>query len=167
MASITAHKDGYRVQLKINGIRESKIFTSKREATSWAERRTLELRAQKQGTLGNIKTLRDAMQKFADEVSPTHKGSKWERVRLTAFARDTGLPVTLPIASITKQHINDWRDSRLLQVGAGSVIRELTLLASVFSYARRDWSWIDRNPLEDVRRPPSPKHRDRPVWFPH
>lgn len=164
MASITPHKDGYRVQLKVNSIRESKIFTSKREATAWAERRTLELRAQKKGTLGNIKTLRDAMLKFADEVSPTHKGERWEQIALVALQR--ALPVTLPISQVTKHHINAWRDSRLQQVSAGTVLREMTLIASVLNHARRDWGWIEHSPIADVRRPPSPRHRDRVITRP-
>ena len=50
-----------------------------------AERRTLELRVEKQGSLGHIKTLADAMRKYAAEVSPQHKGERWEVVRLDAF----------------------------------------------------------------------------------
>jgi hypothetical protein len=50
-----------------------------------AERRTLELRAEKQGNLGNNKTLADALRKYAAEVSSQHKGEKWEAARLAAI----------------------------------------------------------------------------------
>jgi hypothetical protein len=76
MASFTPYKSGWRVHICVKGQRDSEIFKSKREAQIWAERRSLELRSLKEGTLGNIKTLRDAMRKFATEVSPTHKGEQ-------------------------------------------------------------------------------------------
>lgn len=159
MASITPTKNGYRVQIYVKGKRDSRVFSSKREATLWAERRTLEMRAEKQGTLGSIKTLADALRKYADEVSPLHKGEKWERVRLSAF--ESSLPVTLPLASVTAAHLKAWKAQRLQTVSAGSVLREMSLLSSVFTHARREWAWISDSPLADVSRPSQPRHRER------
>lgn len=51
--------------------------------------------------------------------------------------------------------------ARLIRVLPGSVLREMTTLATVFEAARREWRWIDSNPVRDVRRPAQPKHREK------
>jgi integrase len=163
MASFTPYKNGWRVHICVKGQRDSETFKSKREAQIWAERRSLELRALKEGTLGNIKTLRDAMRKFAAEVSPTHKGEQWECVRLASFEGPShaSLPIMLPLNEITKEHIKKWRDERSKTRAAATVNREMGLVGSVFSHAKNEWGWIEKSPLEDVRRPSKPAHRDR------
>jgi len=46
-------------------------------------------------------------------------------------------------------------------VSAGSVLRDITLLSSVFEYARRERRLIDVNPVRDMRKPSAPKPRTR------
>lgn len=165
MASILPHGKGWRAQLKVGKLRDSETFTTKREATEWANRRAAELRAKVDGTEGDHKTLVDAFRRFAAEVSPGRKGELWECVRLAMFERDDVLPLTLPIRQVTSKHLIAWRDSRLAKVSAGSVLREMSLLGSVFSYAKRDWHWLDSSPLAEVRRPGQPAHRDRVITW--
>jgi hypothetical protein len=45
MASITPHKDGYRVQVKVGKERHSLKFRTMREAKTWGATREAELRA--------------------------------------------------------------------------------------------------------------------------
>ncbi len=161
MASIRPYGDGYRAYVKHKGVRETATFRTKREAQAWADARIVELRATSHGTMAEIKTLGDAMRRYAEEVSPTHKGERWEVVRLQAM-RDA-LPITMPLSKLEQRHIDTFRAHRLESVSAGSVLREMNLLSSVLSHARRDWKWMQHDPMADVRRPPKPKHRERTI----
>jgi len=58
-------------------------------------------------------------------------------------------------------HFDDWRDDQLLSLSAGSVIREMQLMSVALNVARREWGWIESNPLSDVRKPKKVPPRDR------
>jgi integrase len=163
MASIQKTAKGYRAQISIKGIRDSKVFPTKREAVDWANRRELELRDDRPA--GDTHSLRDAMRKYANEVSPHKRGERWEQVRLAAFEGYL-LPMDKMMADITAADIALFRDSRSKAVGPSSVLRELTVLSSVFEAARREWGWIQGNPCRDIRKPASAKHRERTIaWW--
>lgn len=158
MASISPYKDGYRAQVAILGIRDSKVFRTKREAIAWASAREAEIRAESDKLPGDKFTLRDALRKYGETVSPTKDGSVKERIRLEAF--ENILPVDMPISKVTPDVLGEWRDTRLKVVKPGTVIRDFSLLSNVFEVARREWRWIRENPITDVRRPEAPDHRD-------
>ena len=167
MASIIPAKNGkgWRAMVSVAGKRKERTFASKREAQLWAERVSLDMRAESSGQAPERRTLRDAMRRYATEIAPTHKGERWEVIRLAMLEQDAALPVTLPLAKLTPQHFAAWRDKRGQSVGAGSVLREMSLLGSVLSVARRDWGWINHSPLADVRRPRQPAHRERVITW--
>jgi integrase len=157
MASIRKHKDGYRAEVYIKGRRDSKVCSTKREATTWAISREAEL----QGLAGGqstTHTLHQAFTKFAEEVSPDRRGTRWETIRLDALAKQID---NKKIAEVTPDDLNDWRKERLREVKPGTVLREIALLSAVFEAARLDWKWIRVNPVGDMRKPPKPAHRDR------
>lgn len=120
MASITKHSSGYRAQIKLTlrsdvpPHRESRTFPTKREAQLWAAQRETELRENTAADPSLQYTLRDALRKYADEVSPTTRGERWEQVRLSAF-ESYKLPLDASMLHITAQDIADFRD-RLLRV---------------------------------------------------
>lgn len=150
------------VQIEIAGQRESGTFGTKREADAWAQRRATELRAAKAALPGDVKTLRDALRRYAQEVSPTKRGESKEIIRLAAFEKTAHgmLPITKRIAAITPEDLAAWRDARLKVTARGSVLRDMTLLSHVFETARREWRWIAANPMRDVSRPAEPDHRE-------
>lgn len=169
MASITKHQSGYRAQIKItvNGqtIRESKTFSTKRDAQIWGVQREEQIKAELEADPRLKHSLRCALRRYAAEVSPTRKGERWEKLRLSAF-EGYKLPLDLPLLSVTNKHIADFRDSRLSTVSPGTVLRELGLLSAVFVHARIEWSWTDNNPCSDIRKPSEPKHRERVLlWW--
>jgi len=151
------------IQIEIAGVRDSDTFDTKAQATIWAAQRSTELRQAKKAGPGKTKTLADALARYSEEISPTKKGARAEQIRLIAFTGSdhAPLPVTRKIAQITPEDLGAWRDARLLRVQPGSVLREMTTLATVFEAARREWRWIESNPMRDVRRPAQPKHRER------
>jgi hypothetical protein len=131
----------WRVQIMVRGQREPATFPTRREAQVWVERRKTELRAIARGQINQIKTLGDAIERYAREVSPTKRGWKWEIKRLNAFlgSGHAPLPVARKLADVTPDDLGAWRDARLGQVRPGSVLREMTLLGSVLESARREW----------------------------
>lgn len=157
MASIQKHGARWRVQVYANGVRDSKVCASRQEASAWALERTAELTGKK---LPN-RTLVDAMKRYGREVSPTHLGSHWELLRLTALGRDPMAKRRL--SGLAATDFSDWRDRRLTQVAPGTVLREMNLLHSVLESCRTDWGWLRINPLQDVTRPKPPSGRKRRV----
>jgi len=151
----------WRIQIEVRGVRDSANLKTKREAYDWAARRRIELQAQAVGNVGTLKTLGDALRRYSEEVSPTHRGERWEIVRLAAYQKPAfGLPVKKKLSDLTTSDIADWRDLRLRTVARGTVIRDLGLLSGVFEQCRLEWKWLAVNPAKDVRRPASPDHRE-------
>lgn len=124
----------------------------------WGRERHEEL---KNGVRKCKNTLREALFRYRDEVSPKKKGHRWEHVRLNKIARD---PIAdKEIRTLAASDFASWRDRRLLEVQPGSVLRERNLLHAVIETAIRDWSWPIENPMKGVRWPPQPKSRDRRI----
>lgn len=157
MASIQRNGTRWRVQVYVQGKRESASFDTKQQAAQWALTRQAELSGKKLPD----RTLGDAMREYVRKVSPTHRGARWEEVRLTALGRHA--IAKRKLATLAGSDLADWRDARLQQVKPGTVVRELTLLRSVLEVARRDWHWIRLNPMADVRWPKTPSGRARRV----
>ena len=166
MAKPTKTAQGtWRVQFMVRGIRDGGTFATKREADEYKARKTTQILAQADGRAGSVKTLRDALRRYAEEVSPTKRGERLEIVRLSAFERQQ-LPVHRTLDKLTTADLVSWRDSRLSVNARGSVLRDMTLLGSVLETARREWQWIEKNPIRDVKRPANPDHRKRIITGP-
>jgi integrase len=171
MASIKKTDNGYRVQIfmrlpnRPTPVRESKVFKTRRDAVEWAAERERTLREASESDPRLGYTLRKAIRRYADEVSPTKRGERWEQVRLSAF-EGYKLPLDAPLIEITAQNIADFRDSRSLSISSASVRREISLLSSVFQMAMLEWGWVDSNPCRMIRKPVNSKHRERVLqWW--
>jgi integrase len=164
MASFSKQKNGWRVQLSIKGMRDSKVFSTKAEGQAWAIERASELQRQADTGINTDKTCQDAFDRYIKEVSVHKRGHRWEAIRLTAIAGHwigTTQVGTMLLCNITPDALGKWRDTRLLSVTGSTVNREMNLLSHVFTTARREWKWIAESPTGDVRRPKSAAHRDR------
>ena len=84
MASISKQANGrFRVQIDKAGRRDSKIFDTRHQAMAWAVQREEELT----GKQLPVRTLDQALARYAEEVSPGHAGCNWELVRIGAMRR--------------------------------------------------------------------------------
>jgi integrase len=139
MASIRKRGLSWRVELYRNGVRESGSFPTKQQAAAWAHQREAELGGERlpDNTVGA------ALLRYSREVSPTHKGEKWELDRLRLLGRDSLAKRHLP--TLRAAHVADWRDRRLLEVQPSSV------------------AWLHTNPAKDVKKPASPASRKRRI----
>ena len=146
-------RDGYPDQ--------TKTFESKADAEKWA--RALESEIDK-GQFVNVSeaqrtTLGDVIARYLAEVTPTMKGAAEDTIRLKAMMRR---PIARwSMANLSAARIAAFRDERLKEVSAGTVIRELAYLSAIINHARREWGINVPNPVQMVRKPQSPQARSR------
>lgn len=157
MASIQKHGTRWRVQVYANGTRDSKVLPTKQEAAQWALQREAELTGKKLPD----KSWADALKRYALEVAPSHRGSKWELVRLKSLQDEP--MARRKLAGLAGNDFADWRDARIKKRAPGTVAREMNLMRSVLESARRDWHWIKLNPMTDVKWPQTPRGRARRI----
>lgn len=166
MASITKTKNGYRAQVYVRGVRDSRSFRLKRDAEIWAYQREAELWEDAGKAPGERHTLKQMLEKYRNEVTPTKRGNAKERIRIDAMINAGLLPINKPVQDCTPEALGRWRDIRLTQVSAGSVLREFSTLSAIFETARMEWGWIKTNPVRDVRKPREPDHRNITITRP-
>jgi integrase len=161
MGTVRKRGKAYRAEVAKNGVRKSATFDTKAQAYAWiedAERSIAEgredgLRAPAKATFG------DLLAEYVQKVSAGKKGERWESIRIDSLSRDPIAEVGL--REIDASHVAAWRDRRLRQVSAGSVLREWNLLSHACNVAVKEWLWLKDNPFSGVKRPAQPKARDR------
>src|SRR5690625_7916665 len=129
MASIVRLDDGkYRafVHVTRNGrsSRLSRTFPTRREANAWAyeeESKKDKIEPNRQSKY----TLKDALRRYAKEVSPTKKGKRWEQISLAAFDNDE-LPLDKPLHEVHSQDIAKISDNHLTTVHNARVNHDVT-----------------------------------------
>lgn len=146
-------RDGYPDQ--------AKTFESRADAERWA--RAVESSIDKGQFIDSNEaqrtTLGDAIERYLAEVTPTMKSAMADTIRLRALMRR---PLArLSMANLSAARVAAFRDERLKQVSAGTVIRELAYLSAIINHARREWDINVPNPVQMVRKPSSPPARAR------
>ncbi len=159
MASIRKRGKKWLAEVRLKSGYTAKSFDSKLKAQAWAVSQEQEMG--RNAGLVRGKTLADAFLRYAGEVSPTKKGQRWELIRLNKLCRADFASVLL--TDLRTEDINQWKDSELKRIKSSSVNRELNLIASVIEIARKQWKWIENNPVRDVDRPKNPSPRDRRI----
>lgn len=162
MAHFYKTAKGWRVQVARLGVRQSQTFATKAAGEAWARQVESDLLARKRGALPRY-TVLQALDKYAQEVSPGKKGGAWEVKRLAAFGREPWAGKLLQ--DLTAADLAKWRDHRLQGVTPGSVRRDLTVLRSVFKLAIKEWQWIDTSPLDGLTIPAENKPRTRRIGW--
>ena len=120
------------VDVCVGRIRRSRRFDTKGEAQNWALRTEAELSGGQRPTA----SLAECCSRYLREVSPSHRGYRWEKIRLAALMADASL-ASVSVAELDTTLLATWRDARLTKVSAATVLRELNLLRSVLESARR------------------------------
>ena len=158
MASFRKRGNSWMAQVNKLGCRPTASFPTKAEAVAWALRTEADIVANKGGAVPS-KTFGELLDRYAAAVSPTKKGVRWERVRIALLKRYPIAGVGLRELSAT--HFSAWRDQRMREVSAGTVLREWAILSNACRRARDEWGWISGDPLKSVARPEQPPARAR------
>lgn len=146
-------RDGYPDQ--------TKTFAIKADAEKWA--RALESEIDK-GQFVNVSeaqrtTLGDVIERYLTEVTPSMKGATEDTIRLKAIMRKS--IARWSMANLSAARVAAYRDERLKEVSAGTVIRELAYISAIVNHSRREWGINVPNPVQMVRKPQSPPARGR------
>ena len=162
MASFRQRGGKWQARVLRNGYPDqTKTFETKAGAEIWA--RSVESEIDKgqfvsvneaqRTTLGNV------IARYLVEVTPTMKGVTEDTIRLKAIMRK---PIARwSMANLSAARIAAFRDERLKEVSAGTVIRELAYLSAIINHARRERGINVPNPVQMVRKPQSPQARSR------
>lgn len=95
------------MRLRVNGRAESATYPTKAQAAAWSHQRTAEAGGERLPD----HTVLDALRKYGRDVSPTHKGERWELARLGRLERDPIASMRLP--ALKPAHVAEWRERRL------------------------------------------------------
>lgn len=162
MASFRQHGKGWQGRIRRRGYPDiTKVFEARQDAEKWA--RVLESEIDK-GQFVSVSeaqrtTLGDLIARYLVEVTPSMKGAAEDAIRLKAIMRKP--IVRWSMANLSASRIAAFRDERLKEVSGGTVIRELAYLSAIINHARREWGINVPNPVQMVRKPPSPQARSR------
>lgn len=104
-------------------------------------------------------TFGELLNKYCDDVSSKKKGERWECIRIDKFQADKLSKVT--VADLNKPLFADWRDRRLKEVSALSVLREWALLSHYLHIAVNEWEYLTENPMKGLKKPTGEPPRDR------
>jgi len=162
MASFRQRNNKWQARISRDGHPDQvKTFEVKADAERWA--RSVESEMDK-GHFVSVSeaqrtTLGDVIERYLVEVTPRMKSATEDTIRLKALIRK---PIAKwSMANLSAARIAAFRDERLCEVSAGTVIRELAYLSSMINHARREWGINVPNPVQMVRKPPSPPARGR------
>jgi len=165
MATITKRKNGWSVQIRRKGYpQQTRTLPTKAEAQAWAREQEGRIdRALAPINLRVLKgtTLRDVIERYLREVTPTKDSEYTEAARLKKVLREQAF-CDLALADVTTKVFADYRTARLARVKPGTVHRELGLMRHALEVARREWDMdLPTNPLDRVKRPKLANARDR------
>lgn len=156
MATFSKRGERWRVQVRLGGVSQSRTFRTKAEASLWAARLETEISDKAAGKIIR-RSVADTFDRYIESVCSTHKGERWEAIRLKMLL--SYLPTKF-ISDITPADISELRDRRMALVSGSSVNRELNLLSAVFQ-AAIEWGWCRDNPIRATKRPKVNQARDR------
>jgi integrase len=162
MASIRQRSGRWQARVIRKGFQpETKTFNSRDEALKWSRAMEAEM---DRGVFVSIReaertTLADLLDRYAKEVSPSKRSHDSEKALLKKLA--TFSIGRLSLANLTPKAVGNFRDERLASVQASTTIRQLAVLRAVINHARREWGFAIDNPVEKIRMPSTPRHRER------
>lgn len=155
MANIRKRGIKWIAEVRVKGIGRTRSFNTKAAAQRWAL--DLEHQLGRNPKTSIAHSFKEAMERYACEVSPTRKGGRWEKLRLDKLACDPVADIML--TDLRHDDIQQWIGRQT--ISAGSINRELNIISAVLREARVQWKWMHDNPMQDVKRPKQPPHRER------
>lgn len=158
MGTVEPRGKKHRAKVRKDGVALSETFNTKAAAWAWVHETERKV-ASGQKHVFDKRTLGDLLERYAEEVSPKKKGVKWEQTRIQWFLRQKIAGTRL--SDLSSSALAAWRDSRLKQVSGETIRRDVALLSHALSVAKKEWNWLDENPLSNVSRPKGNPGRER------
>jgi len=159
MASIRKRNGKWQVRINRDDISVTKTFLNKKDGEAWAritevaiERDEFTPKSKK-----TIETLGELFDQYQKEVAPLHR-SKTTGFMIVSLKSKLG---GVRIDKFNARDLAIWRDERLKEVKAASVLRELNTLSAILNHARKEWCIQIINPVADIKRPAVDASRTR------
>lgn len=158
----------FRAEIILFGKRKTKVCATKKDAKLWISQteRDIQLNHSTYQALNNapIITLEEALGRYSREVSAFKKTAKKEMQRIRYLQNN--LPnVDWPLTKYRAEFIKDWENlvtkRAVKPLKTSSVLRDYSLLSAFFNWCKLDKKWIEINPIENIRKPKKPPHRER------
>jgi integrase len=157
---IRKYRTGWRVEVQRHGVRASFYAETKREVQQWGIRKEAELDSFK---ASKGMTLDQAIVKYLATRSKekTDGAQSWETRRFSELTQY--IDGRTRLAEIDSATIGEWRDRRLAEVSASTVLRERSLFQNLFQIAVDEWKVLQANPFKGIRFPlhNPPRHQ---IW---
>ncbi|QXW27169.1 site-specific integrase [Acinetobacter johnsonii] len=158
--------ESYRIELMFNGKRISATRDTEKECEQWAMLKLLELKTEQGKDVKEVKQhypLSALMYRYNEDIGKHKKSARTIRISIKQFIETYPVISEMSIHDITPQILTDWRNSRLKNVSAGTVLRDISLFSAIFSYAQKELFLLDSNPFSMVSKPSQPKSRNRRI----
>lgn len=163
-ARLTQLQTSFQLRVRRKGVPEQHITFDTFEA---AEQTRLHIEAQlsvsvvRDYSVATKTTLRDLLERYLNEVVPSHKGASIERTRIRRLLRDEAF-VDKRLAALTTEDLQDFITDRLTEVAPATVDRELDMFSQTLNYADDVWKIAPvESPFKGLRRPKYFNERDR------
>lgn len=161
MATVEKRGRMWRVLIRRKGFpTESATFRLKAQADAWALQRDAEITGARRGIIPR-RTVRQAIERYALDVCPKHRGERWERIRLAKILRNLDF-ADRDLQAVTRSDVAAWRDS-MTGLAPASARREYGLLRAVFTICVREWGLLEQSPFRGVAPPAEGRPRTRRV----
>lgn len=159
MASIRKRNGKWQVRINREDFSVTKTFLNKKDGEAWArltevdiERNEFTPKAKKA-----TETLGELFDQYNKEVAPLHR-SPTTGFMIASLKSKLG---SIKMHEFNARVLAAWRDNRLKEVRAASVIRELNTLSAMLNHARKEWCLEITNPVADIKRPAVGSSRTR------
>ena len=138
----------------------SRSFIKKTQAIKWALEQEERI---ERGVFGSIEppevTLGELLNRYSQQITPAKRGAETEQRRLNRLINDSISDYS--IEQLTSQTLVSFRDRRLLD-GQRACEYDLILIRHCLKIAMSEWGlMLSVNPVDQIKKPPSPKSRDR------
>ena len=166
MASFIKRNGRWTARVRKTGYPETtQTFPNKASALKWSQRVEYDpekFLTEQVSENHQLRTVGDLLRKYEKEVTPQKKGRDKERYRLRVLQRSTLSGVSL--SELKPHHITKFREDRLKEVSAGTVLKDLSLLSAVINTGTTEWGLekvLRTNPVSLISKPRAPRPRDR------
>jgi integrase len=138
LASIFKTTDGtWRVQIRKRGVTDSRNFSRKIDATTWATMRERDIDLGDAGLQRKPSgTLDDLLREYHRIVYPLKRYSRSKIYDLDQLARDLG---TLPVAAITTQRVVEYATTLRQRMAGSAILNRLSYLRETLRAANDLW----------------------------
>ena len=162
MASIRKRNGKYQARvIRLGSRSQAKTFLTKADAERWARHTEIALERGHHQAKPPL-TLKEALERYAREVTPTKKNRRSETYLLAAWGK-ADFACRL-IHDVKPSEIALWRDTRLAQGKASGTVRNaLAALSALFRHANQEWDVDLDNPVAKLKRPAPARSRSRRV----